>query len=246
MVALGTPAELKSEIGGDVILLEAPSPSRWPRHIAARFGLQPPSSTTRSAWKSRHGHRFVTDVVEAFPGEIEAVSVSKPSLEDVFIRRTGHRFWTEDAERSRRRAPPQEEGAMTRIWRTKTCALRDLATETRHYDRNPTARRPTVGASCPRFLAVVARDRALLPPAQPRGRRHRLAADLLAGNRLRLRHVVPHRRRAAAQHYLDYFFPGALIMIVLFTAIFTMMSVIEDRKEGFLLSVLVAPGAAAR
>jgi ABC-2 type transport system permease protein len=46
---------------------------------------------------------------------------------------------------------------------------------------------------------------------------------------------------AAGQHYLDYFYPGALIMIVLFTSIFTMMSVIEDRKEGFLLSVLVAP-----
>src|SRR5438445_8499614 len=46
---------------------------------------------------------------------------------------------------------------------------------------------------------------------------------------------------AAQQHYLDYFYPGALIMIVLFTSIFTMMSVIEDRKEGFLLSVLVAP-----
>jgi ABC-2 type transport system permease protein len=43
------------------------------------------------------------------------------------------------------------------------------------------------------------------------------------------------------QQYLDYFYPGALIMIVLFTSIFTMMSVIEDRKEGFLLSVLVAP-----
>ncbi len=43
------------------------------------------------------------------------------------------------------------------------------------------------------------------------------------------------------QHYLGYFYPGALIMIVLFTAIFTMMSVIEDRKEGFLLSVMVAP-----
>ena len=46
---------------------------------------------------------------------------------------------------------------------------------------------------------------------------------------------------AGQQHYLDYFYPGALIMIVLFTSIFTMMSVIEDRKEGFLLSVLVAP-----
>jgi ABC-2 type transport system permease protein len=46
---------------------------------------------------------------------------------------------------------------------------------------------------------------------------------------------------AGQQHYLDYFYPGALIMIVLFTSIFTMMSVIEDRKAGFLLSVLVAP-----
>ena len=48
-------------------------------------------------------------------------------------------------------------------------------------------------------------------------------------------------KSGGGQHYLDYFFPGALIMIVLFTAIFTMMSVIEDRQEGFLLSVLVAP-----
>jgi len=43
------------------------------------------------------------------------------------------------------------------------------------------------------------------------------------------------------QNYLHYLYPGALIMIVLFTSIFTMMSVIEDRKEGFLLSVMAAP-----
>ena len=42
-------------------------------------------------------------------------------------------------------------------------------------------------------------------------------------------------------NFLQYFFPGALMMIVLFTSIFTMMSVIEDRNEGFLLSVMVAP-----
>src|SRR5215469_10903770 len=34
---------------------------------------------------------------------------------------------------------------------------------------------------------------------------------------------------AGQQHYLDYFYPGGLVMIILFTAIFTMMSVIEDR-----------------
>jgi ABC-2 type transport system permease protein len=46
---------------------------------------------------------------------------------------------------------------------------------------------------------------------------------------------------AGQQHYLDYSYPGIMILIALFTSIFTMMSVIEDRKEGFLLSVLVAP-----
>jgi ABC-2 type transport system permease protein len=50
-----------------------------------------------------------------------------------------------------------------------------------------------------------------------------------------------HSDASGGQHYLEYFYPGALVMIVLFTSIFTMMSVIEDRKEGFLLSVLVAP-----
>jgi ABC-2 type transport system permease protein len=41
--------------------------------------------------------------------------------------------------------------------------------------------------------------------------------------------------------YLSYFFPGTIIMILLFTAIFSTISVIEDRKEGFLQGVLVAP-----
>jgi len=41
--------------------------------------------------------------------------------------------------------------------------------------------------------------------------------------------------------YLQYFFPGTVLMILLFTAIFSTISVIEDRREGFLQSVLVAP-----
>jgi ABC-2 type transport system permease protein len=41
--------------------------------------------------------------------------------------------------------------------------------------------------------------------------------------------------------YREYFFPGSLILILLFTAIFTTISIIEDRREGFLQSVLVAP-----
>jgi ABC-2 type transport system permease protein len=42
-------------------------------------------------------------------------------------------------------------------------------------------------------------------------------------------------------NYLEYFFPGSIVLIVLFAAIFSSISVIEDRKEGFMQSVLVAP-----
>ena len=95
VVALGTPAELKHEIGGDVILLEADSPESLAERIRARFGVQAAVLAGKVRLERENGHRFITDVVEAFPGEIQSVSVSKPSLEDVFIHRTGHRFWTE-------------------------------------------------------------------------------------------------------------------------------------------------------
>lgn len=42
-------------------------------------------------------------------------------------------------------------------------------------------------------------------------------------------------------NYLAYFFPGTLVLIMLFTAIFSTISVIEDRREGFLQGVMVAP-----
>jgi ABC-2 type transport system permease protein len=45
----------------------------------------------------------------------------------------------------------------------------------------------------------------------------------------------------AAVGYREYFFPGMVVMMVLFTAVFSTISVIEDRREGFLQGVLVAP-----
>ena len=47
--------------------------------------------------------------------------------------------------------------------------------------------------------------------------------------------------RSGQQSFLTYFFPGSLLLIVLFTAIFSSISIIEDRREGFLQGVLVAP-----
>jgi ABC-2 type transport system ATP-binding protein len=106
LVALGTPAELKSEIGGDVILLDAAHDATLlAERIRARFDvettvLENQAGNSQVRMERKGAHRFVTEVVEAFPGEIEALSVSKPALEDVFIRRTGHKFWSEDNNRT--------------------------------------------------------------------------------------------------------------------------------------------------
>jgi len=99
LVALGTPAELKSEIGGDVIMLDAAhDASALADHIRSRFHVETAVLGNQVRIEREGGHRFVPDVVEAFPGEIQAISVSKPALEDVFIHRTGHKFWSEDRE----------------------------------------------------------------------------------------------------------------------------------------------------
>jgi len=50
-----------------------------------------------------------------------------------------------------------------------------------------------------------------------------------------------HPNDTGAMNYLEYFFPGTMVLIVLFTSIFSTISIIEDRREGFLQSVVVAP-----
>ncbi len=104
VVALGTPTELKNEIGCDVVLLEAAHDAGLlADHIRARFRVETAVMENQVRIELSEGHRFVPDVVEAFPGEIQSISVSKPALEDVFIRRTGHKFWSESGE------PPNSE-----------------------------------------------------------------------------------------------------------------------------------------
>jgi len=95
MVAMGTPAELRNQIGGDVIVLETAQPASLAMRIEQRFRITASVLDGKVRMERRDGHKFVTDLVEAFPGEIQSISVSKPTLEDVFIDRTGHKFWTD-------------------------------------------------------------------------------------------------------------------------------------------------------
>jgi len=46
---------------------------------------------------------------------------------------------------------------------------------------------------------------------------------------------------AGGTRYVEYFYPGVMVMVLLFTAIFATISTVEDRRQGFLQGVLVAP-----
>lgn len=89
VVAQGTPAELKSRIGGDVVVLEAADPESLAREIAERFGAPSRIADGSVRVEIANGHRFIAEVVEAFPGSIRSVALHKPTLEDVFLDETG-------------------------------------------------------------------------------------------------------------------------------------------------------------
>ncbi|MHC5042475.1 MAG: ABC transporter ATP-binding protein [Planctomycetota bacterium] len=96
LVALGTPAALRAEIGGDVLTLTTADPDTLRGGLSERFGLEPAVVDGKVRLEHAEGHVLIPQLVEAFPEKIEAVAVGKPTLEDVFVKKTGHRFWSED------------------------------------------------------------------------------------------------------------------------------------------------------
>lgn len=98
LAALGTPARLKQEIRGDVVTVTTSDPQRLIAGIHSTFGLVATEMDGAVRIEREDGHRFIPQLVEAFPGFIETVQVGKPTLEDVFVLHTGHRFWADTPE----------------------------------------------------------------------------------------------------------------------------------------------------
>ncbi len=96
LIALGSPSELRSEIGGDCLTIIAAEPDKLAHQIRHRFAVESRAFGNTLRIERTRGHELLRELVDAFPDQITSVSLGKPSLEDVFIAKTGHRFWEAD------------------------------------------------------------------------------------------------------------------------------------------------------
>ncbi len=93
LVAIAPPAELKARVGGDIVAINSRDPETLRRKIAERMRVDAALVDGVLRVERPRGHDFVRDVVDAFGDEIESVTFGKPTLEDVFVHLTGHRFF---------------------------------------------------------------------------------------------------------------------------------------------------------
>jgi len=112
LVTVGSPAELKATVGGDVLSLDSPAPD-FAGHLRALghapmagAGNGPHGPAGHAEILVTEGERLIPPLLEALRGrgvEVEAVSLKKPTLDDVFLKYTGTRIEAGDSWKEARR-----------------------------------------------------------------------------------------------------------------------------------------------
>ena len=92
VVSIGSPNQLKRNIGEEVVAIRTANSERLSQDLRETFDVTPWVLEGEVRIEQADGHRLVARVMESFPGLVDSITVGKPTLEDVFIHQTGHRF----------------------------------------------------------------------------------------------------------------------------------------------------------
>jgi len=109
LVAVGSPNELRDTVGGDSITIDADNPEELATNISQQFEVGAGTVDGQVRLELPDGHQWIARIVEAFPERINSIRLGKPTLEDVFIDKTGHRFWHGEEEEDVAAEPGLEE-----------------------------------------------------------------------------------------------------------------------------------------
>jgi ABC-2 type transport system ATP-binding protein len=97
VVARGAPDALRAELGGDVLEIVCADPAGFAAELDTRLGIAARVLGRLVRIELRRGHELVPRIVETFGERVQRLTLAQPSLEDVFIARTGHRLAGEDS-----------------------------------------------------------------------------------------------------------------------------------------------------
>ena len=97
IAALGTPDELKGRVGGDVITVTTEDSAAAAREIAERYELRPLIDNGSLRLEVPDGAAFLPRLVRELTVPVKTVALSRPSLDDVFLKLTGHAIREEGA-----------------------------------------------------------------------------------------------------------------------------------------------------
>lgn len=95
VVGEGTPDDLKREVGAEVVELQCAEPAALLSEVRKALSIEGTVVDGALRLQSEDMHRFVPALMDQFGDSVERLTVSRPSLEDVFIQKTGHRFWSD-------------------------------------------------------------------------------------------------------------------------------------------------------
>ncbi|HEX9614687.1 MAG TPA: ABC transporter ATP-binding protein [Bacteroidota bacterium] len=92
LVVSGRPADLRSSIGGDILVIRSKDAEKLQRNIRRAFGLTSSLVDGEVRMEMKEGARMISRIAQAFPQLVEELTMRKPTLEDVFLHKTGHRL----------------------------------------------------------------------------------------------------------------------------------------------------------
>ncbi|HKX08729.1 MAG TPA: ATP-binding cassette domain-containing protein [Stellaceae bacterium] len=97
VVALGTPDELKARVGGDVITIATTDIAASAAELASKFGLTPAADNGTLRVEVSDGAAMIPQLVRELSARVTAVTLRRPSLDDVFLKLTGRAIREEQA-----------------------------------------------------------------------------------------------------------------------------------------------------